>query len=308
MESPIGIAAGPLLNSRWVQAYARLGYGLLTYQTVRSAARPAFPRPNLFFCRVGDPAVAEVRAPRRIDPGGVTWAVSLGIPSLPPDEWRADVARARGRLGDHQILIVSVAGTPQPGGDAEQLALDYALCARWAAEAGADVVELYLDCPSALGEHPPMVFENPALAGHIVDLVRRAVAGRPVIAKLGASQTPRALHDLATRLAPSLDGFVLVNGLKRRLVREDGRPTLPDTERETAEIVGAGVYDNCRVQVDELLAWRKAGAWSRVVLAVGGITTVERARAALGAGADAAMVGTAALTDPLIAARFSLSI
>ena len=43
VESAVGIAAGPLLNSKWIQAYCRLGYGLLTYGTVRSAAaaRPA---------------------------------------------------------------------------------------------------------------------------------------------------------------------------------------------------------------------------------------------------------------------------
>ena len=52
-----------------------------------------------------------------------------------------------------------------------------------------------------------------------------------------------------------------------------------------------------------MLAWRKAGAWNRAILAVGGLTTVERVRHALAAGADAAMVATAALTDPLIAAR-----
>ena len=36
LNSPLGIAAGPLLNSRWVEAYARIGYDVLTYATVRS--------------------------------------------------------------------------------------------------------------------------------------------------------------------------------------------------------------------------------------------------------------------------------
>ncbi|HLF50128.1 MAG TPA: hypothetical protein VJA45_12195, partial [Methylomirabilota bacterium] len=39
VECPIGVAAGPLPNSRWIEAYARLGYGLLTYKTVRTTAR-----------------------------------------------------------------------------------------------------------------------------------------------------------------------------------------------------------------------------------------------------------------------------
>ena len=36
LNSPLGIAAGPLLNSKWVEGYARLGFDVLTYATVRS--------------------------------------------------------------------------------------------------------------------------------------------------------------------------------------------------------------------------------------------------------------------------------
>ena len=305
VECPIGVAAGPLPNSRWIEAYARLGYGLLTYKTVRTTARPAFGQPNLAFCRLGEPSVAEA-APRRLDPAAVTWAVSVGLPSPDPAEWRADVMRAKSKIRPSQALIVSVAGTPAPGGGPELLADDYALCARWAADAGADVIEVHLSCPNTTSEHPQMLFENPAISALIVERVRRAVGQRPVIAKLGASRSPRPLHELATRLAPWLDGFILVNGLQRKVVKADGTAVFPGEGRELAGVSGAGVYDFCRVQVEELLAWRKAGAWSRAILAVGGLTTVERVRAALAAGADAAMVATAALVDPLIAARARL--
>ena len=305
LECPVGIAAGPLPNSKWIEAYARLGYGLLTYKTVRTVERAAFPAPNFAFCRLGDPAVI-VPAPRRLDPAAVTWAASFGLPSAKPDLWRADVKRARGKLGPGQILIVSVAGTPAPGGDGEQLAGDYAQAARWAAEAGADVVEVHLSSPNTAGERPQMVFEDQTLSAHIVFLVRRAVGSRPIVAKLGASRSPRALHDLATALARWVDGFVLVNGLQRRVVKADGTAALPGAGRELAGIVGSEVWDSCRIQVEELCAWRKAGAWSKTILAVGGITTVERARESLAAGANAALVMTAALVDPLLAARFRM--
>jgi dihydroorotate dehydrogenase (NAD+) catalytic subunit len=203
------------------------------------------------------------------------------------------------------VLIVSVVGTPVPGAGPEQLADDYALCARWAADAGADVIEVHLSCPNMTGEPPQMVFENLPLAAHIVDRIRRTVGMRPVIAKLGATRSPRALHELASRLAPRLDGFALVNAVERRVVKPDGTPAFPGEDRAVAGIVGAGVYELCRVQIEELLAWRKAGAWSRTVLAVGGLTSVARARHALASGADAVMVATAALVEPLIAARFS---
>ena len=303
VESPIGIAAGPLLNSRWIEAYARLPYGLLTYKTVRTAARPAFLQPNLVYCDAGDPAVIAP-APRPLDPATVTWAVSCGLPSTDPDEWRADVMRAKSKLRPNQILIVSVAGTPVPGAGDEQLADDYALCARWAADAGADVIEAHLACATMTGEQPQMVFDNLPLSAHILDQVRRAVGQRPLIAKLGATRSPRVLHELASRLAPRLDGFALVNGLRRRIVKPDGTPAFAGEPRAVSALAGAGVYEVCQVQVDELLAWRKAGAWNRAILAVGGLTTVARARHALAAGADAAMVATAALADPLIAVRF----
>src|SRR5207244_964147 len=47
LNGNLGIAAGPLLNARWVEAYARLGYDILTYATVRSAFRPAWSLPNI---------------------------------------------------------------------------------------------------------------------------------------------------------------------------------------------------------------------------------------------------------------------
>ncbi|HTK92946.1 MAG TPA: hypothetical protein VL948_22125 [Verrucomicrobiae bacterium] len=244
------------------------------------------------------------RPPRRADPADLTLAVSMGLPSPPPEAWRADIKRARAKLGAEQLLIVSVAGTATPGGDGEQLAQDYALCARWAAEAGADVVELHLGAPNSASERATMVYEDKELAGHIVERARRAAGGRPLLAKLGALSGPRALHELATRLAPWLDGFVLVGGLPRRVVTPEGKPAFPGPGRETAEVAGADLYQPCRVQIEELIAWRKAGAWDRRILAVGGLTTTARARVALESGAAAALVATAALADPLFAVRF----
>lgn len=306
MENPIGIAAGPLLNSRWIEAYARLGYGLLTYNTVRSSARPAFLRPNIVHCRIGDPAIVEP-APRPVHTDGVTWAVSTGLPSADPEDWRADVLRAKAKIRPGQVLIVSVVGTPTVGGGPEELADDYGRCARWAADSGADVIEVLLASPSTIGDQAPMVFDDLPLALHVVDQVRRAVGLRPVIAKIGATRSPRALHELASRLAPRLDGFILVNGMPRRVVKADGSSPFPGDNRTAGIVAGAGVYELCQVQVEELLAWRKAGAWSRVILAVGGLSNVERLRRALVSGADAAMVATAALVEPLIAARFSMA-
>ena len=81
-------------------------------------------------------------------------------------------------------------------------------------------------------------------------------------------------------------------------------PRFEGAGRERADVVGAQTFAVASRQVEELLVWRKAGAWDRAILAVGGISTVERARDVLREGADAALVATAALFDPLFAARF----
>jgi len=283
-----------------VEAYARLGYDILTYATVRSAFRPAWSLPNIRHVE-NQELIATVT--RRAPAAGVpTLAVSLGEPSMEPDVWRKDVRRAKERIGRGQMLIVSVMGTPEPGRDADALVADYARCAAWAAESGADAVEVHLAVPDPFAEQAQMLYENALLAAHIVYRVRASVAV-PVLAKLGVFRSPRVLHETATKLAAWTSGFVLVHGFHRRVLDDKGNPAFEGAGRERADVVGHDIFPIASRQVLEMLAWRRAGAWDRAVLAVGGVTTVERAQDLLREGADAALVATAAIFDPLFAAR-----
>ena len=283
-----------------MEAYARLGYDILTYATVRSAFRPAWSLPNIRHVE-NQELIATVT--RRAPAAGVpTLAVSLGEPSMEPDVWRKDVRRAKERIGRGQMLIVSVMGTPEPGRDADALVADYARCAAWAAESGADAVEVHLAVPDPFAEQAQMLYENALLAAHIVYRVRASVAV-PVLAKLGVFRSPRALHETATKLATWTSGFVLVHGFHRRVLDDKGNPAFEGAGRERADVVGHDIFPIASRQVLEMLAWRRAGAWDRAVLAVGGVTTVERAQDLLREGADAALVATAAIFDPLFAAR-----
>ncbi len=301
LNSSLGVAAGPLLNSKWVEAYARLGYDILTYATVRSTFQAAHALPNIRHVDNREQAAVVSRAAVN---GGATIAVSLGEPSMEPDVWRKDLRRARERVGRGQVLIVSVIGTPRPGGDAEALIADYALCAGWAAESGADAVEVHLATPDPFVEQQPqMIYENVPLAARILYRTRTTV-GVPVLARLGPFKTPRLLHDTATRLAPWAHGYVLVHAINRKVFDDKGSAAFDGPGRERADVVGAQTFTVASRQVAEMLAWRKAGAWDRAILAVGGISTVERARDVLREGADAVLVATAALFDPLFAARF----
>ena len=301
LNSPLGIAAGPLLNSKWVEAYARLGYDVLTYATVRSGFAPAHALPNIRAVQNREQAAVATRRPGTN--GELTLAVSLGTPSMEPEVWRKDVGRARERIGKGQVLIVSVLGTLPAGRDREALAADYALCARWAREAGADVVEVQLAWPDPFADQPQAIYENLPLAAQILYRVRTSVSV-PVIAKFGAFRSPRLLHDTATKLAAWASGFTLVHGFQRRVLDEAGNAAFEGTGRDRADIVGGDTFAAASRQIAELLAWRRAGCWERAILAVGGITTPERAHEMLREGANAVLVATAALYAPLFAVRF----
>jgi dihydroorotate dehydrogenase (NAD+) catalytic subunit len=301
LNSSLGVAAGPLLNSKWVEGYARLGYDVLTYATVRSVFRPAHVLPNIR--HVDNREQAAIIARRPAGDGDTTIAVSLGEPSMEPEVWCKDVRRAKERIGPGQILIVSVIGTPLPGGDVEALVADFAHCAVWAVESGADAIEVHLATPDPFADQARMIYENVPLAAQILHRVRTTI-DVPVLAKLGAMRTPRLLHETATRLAPWVSGFVLVHSISRRVLDDKGTPLFEGAGRERADVVGAQTFAVASRQVEEMLAWRKAGAWDRAILAVGGVSTVERAQDVLREGADAVLVATAALFDPLFAVRF----
>ncbi len=299
VSSRLGIASGPLLNSKWVEAYAHLGFDVLTYATVRTTARAAHPLPNIV--PVKNYQQATIARSGGSTNGSRTLAISFGLPSMEPDVWRKDVRRAKDRLGRGQILIVSVVGTPRPDSDADALAQDYARCAAWAAEAGADVIEVHLACPDP--DHGRMLYEDARTAAHVLGRVRAHV-GRPLVAKLGAFRSPRQLHETLAKLGPWVHGFSLVHGIQRRVVDAEGRPLFEGKDRETPRVIGWDTYDACTLQVGEAVAWRKAGEWQRAILAVGGVTSIERAQRSLRDGADAVLVDTVALAEPLFAYRF----
>ena len=181
---PIGVSASPLTaNSKWVRYYARHGYNVLTYKTVRSRASAAFSPPNWLFSAEDTPwPVSDGQLPPLgkpigkhpnkwmvVEAGRNTWpgygrrfstANSLGIPSDEPLAWREDVAVAAKSVRLDQLLIVSVIGTRGPQEQYPSLAVanaalaeDYARTARWAAEALSSsgrlpIIELNLSAPN----------------------------------------------------------------------------------------------------------------------------------------------------------------
>src|SRR5262245_13541946 len=147
--SPLGVPAGPLLNSAWILYYAALGFDVLTYKTVRSIARASYDPPNLLPVTgvlPADSAGTVCPDSSRVPPE--SWAISFGMPSKLPAIWQADVEAARKSLPPEKLLVVSVVASPAPDWTLDQIADDFAVCARRARDAGADAIEANLSCPN----------------------------------------------------------------------------------------------------------------------------------------------------------------
>jgi hypothetical protein len=145
VASRIGISAGLLLNARWIGFYARCGYDILTYKTVRSRQRACHAMPNWLFVDAADAedlnrSSQAVHAQSRPTSAAYTdWTstVSFGMPSRDPAVWMADVAQASAALAPRQVLVVSVVASPAAGDTADSIVADFGRLAAMAREAGA---------------------------------------------------------------------------------------------------------------------------------------------------------------------------
>jgi dihydroorotate dehydrogenase len=98
-----------------------------------------------------------------------------------------------------------------------------------------------------------------------------------------------------------MDGVLLMNGIQRPVLRPDGTPAFPGAHRRLAGVSGDGTRGASLAAVREVLAARTALGLDIGVWAVGGLSTPEDLRGAAALGADATLVATAAMFDPLLA-------
>ncbi len=299
VASPLGIAAGPLLNGRWVLYYASLGFDVLTYKTVRSVARRCYPLPNLVPVVTTTALAGKERwlpASRRMQG---SWAVSFGMPSQSPEVWRRDVEWTRKRLPRGKLLSVSVVGTVQPDWSLEDLADDYAQCARWAVESGADCVEANFSCPN-VSTCDGQLYQQPQAAALVAGRVRDAVGKVPFLVKIGHVQDADSAAELIAALAPYADALSMTNSVATRVRDRSGRWVFDGQRRG---ICGAATREASIAQTrlfHQQIA--RTGAKLRII-GVGGVSTADDVLQYRNAGAEAVHLATAAMIDPLVGVR-----
>lgn len=288
--SPVAVAAGPLLNGRWVLHYASFGFDLLTYKTVRSKAWPCYPRPNLQ--PIQNVSLSQMPpAPLAVaNQMSGSWAVSFGMPSKSPDLWRADIEATRDLLPKEKKLSVSVVATPEFDWTIDEVAEDYARCGQWAADSGADFVELNFSCPN-VDTCDGQLYQNPEHARVVAERTRSRIRDVPILVKIGQVLDEELAQSLVVQLSPTVDALVMINCIPAQV--KDSRGVMFDGQPRG--IAGPAIRS---AVLDQLTLFERAIAStssSVETVGVGGVESISDVRACLARGANGVQIATAAM-------------
>lgn len=297
VASPLGIPAGPLLNSRWLLYYAGLGFDVLVYKTVRSSHRECYALPNLLPIHCdGMLTGKEDSIPVANEMAG-SWAVSFGMPSKSPAIWRTDVERARNLLARDKVLCVSVVGSMQPDWTIDDLAQDYARCADWAVQSGADAVEVNFSCPN-VATCDGQLYLNFSAAQIVAARVRQAIGNVPLIVKIGHMTQADDVERFLDAVQDQVNGLAMTNSIAVRVNSSDGTALFDGNKRA---ICGNVTREAAVEQIRLFAQALKKRKRTLDLIGVGGVSSANDVEQFLNSGAQSVHIATAAMVNPATA-------
>jgi dihydroorotate dehydrogenase len=306
VDFPLGLPASVLAsNAKWIEFYARRGFDILTYKTVRSRPRAAHPWPNWVF--LIDPAEMATSSKYSFhgdpsyfpeDLARVSMANSFGIPSNEPLWWQDDVRLARKCVREgHQVLIVSVVASENSSEDA--LIEDFVRTALLAKAAGADIIEANYSCPNTLTDLAKEVYKSERISARISSAMKEALDGTPLFVKIGyLSKTE--LHRFVESNAPFIDGVVAINTIAAEVLDKEGKPIFPLDGRRLAGISGWAIRARAQEVARNLVDLRRYLGKNFTILGLGGALTKQDCFDYLNIGVDGVETCTGAFLNPFI--------
>jgi dihydroorotate dehydrogenase (NAD+) catalytic subunit len=306
---PFGVPAGPLLNSKFVNAALDAGFDLPVYKTVRTRRYASHAWPNVLpVDHEGDLPADSRRLTTRThysEPLSIT--NSFGVPSFEPAFWQADIAACVAHARTGQAVIASFQGTkPENGGYADYIA-DFALGARLLRETGVQAVEVNLSCPNE-GTSNLLCFDAKT-SGEVMQAVRNELGDDiRLLAKISYFADDARLRGLLATIGSVVDGISAINTIAADVVDGEGRQALPGEGRLRSGVCGRAIRWAGLEMTQRLAQLRDDLRQRFAIVGVGGVCCVEDYRAFRAAGADAVMAATAMMWNPLLAQQIKASL
>lgn len=300
VNSPIGVPAGPLLNSRWIALAAKLGFDIPTYKTIRSYAHPSHPLPNVLFVKSekGDQVIVSDETPDDIAKISIT--NSFGNPSKSPDFLLEDIAKANDSLQKGQVMIVSVFGVPNQG---VSYADDFARAASLAKEGGAKVIEANFSCPN-IGKGEGSLYMSADTVYEFVKKMTAAIGSTPLLIKVGIFKDAKQMESVFLAAARAgARGVCGINTISKEILDRNGKPALGENRR-TGGICGSMARSQALHFIEQASRINRQHKLEFTLLGCGGITLPEHFDLFFHAGAQFALTATGMMWDPYLALRY----
>lgn len=230
-----------------------------------------------------------------------SWAVSFGMPSQTSDAWRKDVELARTRLSAGKVLVVSVVGTQDENitdshASLEHLANDFALCAEWAMQSGADGVEANFSCPN-VSTADGQLFQQPASAGFVAERIRNRIGAAPLVLKIGRVGSLAEAEALLQHVGPHVNGLAMTNSIAARVTDSSGNLLFDGHARG---ICGDATRNASISQIALFRQILRSSQHGLDLIGVGGISNADHVQQYLAAGASSVAIATAAMINPTV--------
>lgn len=299
--SPIGVPAGPLLNSRWISAASKLGFDILTYKTIRSKKWLGHPVPNVLFVTIEQEEYATSLSHTPDDVSTIAITNSFGNPSMNPEYLQYDIEASRNLLNEGQVLIVSVFGSAD---EPTLLREDFVRAACLAKDAGAHIIEANFSCPNVSSSQGSSLYADKEMATSIASAIVRAIHPTPLVIKVGYIENPKELKELLLSLARvGVRGVCGINTLPMEVKSPEGIYPL-GPHRKTSGICGHPIRPYACDFISKASQIIDAENLDLTLLGCGGVTLAEHFDQFLEKGAQIAMSASGMMWDPYLALRW----
>ncbi len=299
--APFGIAAGPLLNSKFVIAALDMGFDIPVYKTVRSGVYPCHPWPNVLPVDVtGDlePDMKELVATSNYEePLSIT--NSFGVPSFDPDFWQEDMAKAVRHAKVGQVVVGSFQGTNAGDGNVEKYIADFVTTAKLVKQTGIKVAEVNLSCPNEGTAH--LLCYDIERTKQIVEAIKNEIGNMPLVIKVAYFKSNDELAKLVDSVGGMVQGIAAINTIAAKIVTATGQQALPGEGRLVSGVCGSSIKWAGLDQVKRLAELREQKNMQFKIIGVGGVANSLDYAAYRDRGADAVMSATGAMWNPYLA-------
>lgn len=301
LASPFGVPAGPLLDSRYIDFAAKLGFDLLSYKTIRSVPWPAHELPNIVFVEedLDDQGSIACETKNKI---ALSLTNSFGMPSQDLNFLAKDLPLAKKVLKEGQALIVSVTGSPIKERSFYE---DFVYTALFAKEHQADFIEANFSCPNVCSKQKAMYLDVDVVY-ELSKRLTKALGDTPLIIKVGIYpdiEQQRAVFHAAARAG--VGAVCGINSKSYRVFGKDGSLAL-GAKRPSSGVCGAIIQKDALEFIKQGRKIIDQDGLDLKIIGVGGVMNPEDIDRFLDQGADCVQSAVAMMDNPLLARQYLL--